>query len=73
VVLKVYWESDPNNPVKVNSLDEAKTLIKKKYSEAVFGRRIPGPGVRIMHAYRNRQTLNVENPERVALIKELTD
>jgi hypothetical protein len=46
VVLKVYWESDPNNPVKVNSLDEAKTLIKKKYSEAVFGRRIPGPGAR---------------------------
>ncbi len=69
VVLNVYWESDPKNPVQVNSLDEAKRLIKKKYSEAVFGEWIPGTGVRILQAYEKRQAMD---PKRIALIKELT-
>ena len=74
MVIKVYLESDPKKPVEVvvKTVDEGKGLIKRKHTEAVFGPEVPGPGVRIIPAYENREAMSADKPQRIAAIKILT-
>ena len=71
MVIKVYLESDPKKPVEVlvKTVEEGKSLINRKHPGAVFGPEVPGPGVRIIPAYKNREAMNEDNPRRIAAIK----
>jgi hypothetical protein len=74
MVLNVYWDSNPKEPLSFESFDAARRLIERLHPGAVYGNRIPeaaepSSDAQGISVYANRQ--DMVDLKRLALIKEL--